>query len=175
MKNGKIKNSFFLKRGVMSIPLSVHVRDLIAQHGWMVAKVGDQGVMFAYTVGLTETLGHPELIMTGLDPNVAQSILNMAGDRIEKGESLIPYSSEGAESVLFVDGLFGGGYRAAVQRVSPSQRDHRMGVAKVHYEARGQDWEALQIIMPDAKGRFPWQLGYAFPGQDLLYQERTLE
>src|SRR5690349_21329848 len=59
----------------------------IAKRYWTVTAVrAAQRVgfpSFAYTTGLT-SLGHPELIIYGLEPGVAGSILNTVGHRIAR-------------------------------------------------------------------------------------------
>ena len=56
------------------------LRQKIAEHGWAVRHVvdPDPAQCLSYTVGLTAHL-HPEVVMTGLPPDVAHTFLNSAG------------------------------------------------------------------------------------------------
>src|SRR5437764_5365551 len=60
---------------------------LIAQYGWALTMVEptptDPGIPFAYTVGLTAH-GQPELVIAGLDPHIAQALLNDLASRVLK-------------------------------------------------------------------------------------------
>ncbi len=49
----------------------------------------DIGESFAYTVGLTG-FDHPELLLTGMPPEVAGRLLNGAGERVRSGDPLRP-------------------------------------------------------------------------------------
>lgn len=66
------------------------ISDKVSGGGWAIIGVGshsDNSPPFAYTVGL-HSLGFPELIMIGLDPRVAQNILNDCAQQIiDQGRS----------------------------------------------------------------------------------------
>ncbi len=70
-----------------------HYVRIVDEHGW--ATVGVTGELpWAYTVGLTWNLGHPELICVGLDPTAAASVLRSVVERIEEGMQLTAGSSK---------------------------------------------------------------------------------
>ncbi|HUQ45219.1 MAG TPA: DUF4262 domain-containing protein, partial [Gemmatimonadaceae bacterium] len=49
----------------------------IEQHKWVVLKINAPGGMeFGYSVGLTRSLGHPELVVVGLDDDTMQELIN---------------------------------------------------------------------------------------------------
>jgi hypothetical protein len=151
------------------------MQEVITRCGWMVQMVAptadDDDPLpsspFAYTVGVSETLHHPELIMIGRHPQVCQVILNAAAARIQAGERFVPAPGE---DELLVPNLFGGGFMAAMKRVTPAAKLEYLRVAAQRY---GKDaFEAIQIVMPDGRGRFPWDEHYdrqAMIGQVLLY------
>jgi hypothetical protein len=64
----------------------------IAVHGWHIMAV--QGAKkthrWAYTIGLWQSHGVPELVLAGCDPHDAGHYLNHVGDRLRDGEKL-PY------------------------------------------------------------------------------------
>ena len=132
-----------------------HQDQLIARYGWAVTAVlptpTDPGTPFAYTVGLTEH-AQPELVIAGLDPLIAQTLLNdLAGRVVEHGQRLshgqrLPDLIAGYDAVI-IDG--------------PITDDLYPGTAIARY---GADHIALrQIVWPDRNGRFPWEPGYAYP------------
>ena len=128
---------------------------------------GGGGPSFAYTIGLSQTLAHPELIMVGRDPYVCHTILNAAAIRIQEGERFVP--PPGQDHIL-VANLFGGGYTAAIKRLTREAKlEYLCQAAYLYGEAA---FEALQIVMPDSHHRFPWDEGYdsqAMRGQVALY------
>jgi hypothetical protein len=74
-----------------------HHLELIEQHGFMVTGVGDgdgagdgEDAPWAYTVGLEDGTGHPELILAG--PNVDDSarLLNEIGRAVLRGAHFAP-------------------------------------------------------------------------------------
>lgn len=66
----------------------------ILTNGWSVEGVGpgpddDPGeATWAYTVGLTETHGAPELVVTQMKYDAAGNLLNWAGERLSNGDSV---------------------------------------------------------------------------------------
>jgi hypothetical protein len=64
----------------------------IEENGWVVqAVVGSRGPddgteSWAYTVGLLDVADHPELIMTGVAPSIASSVLSMLSESVVRGE-----------------------------------------------------------------------------------------
>ena len=65
--------------------------ETVRRHGWAVTYVGgvDRLPSFAYTVGLFG-LGHPELLVFGLDFASACGLLNALGERIRQNADLLP-------------------------------------------------------------------------------------
>jgi hypothetical protein len=59
---------------------------IIAEHGYLVTGVGDgDPPHWAYTVGLLDRFGHPELIVAGPHFRIAASIINHVGRQIRDG------------------------------------------------------------------------------------------
>jgi hypothetical protein len=138
------------------------IRGLIDEFGWAVQGVaplvGDSepSPSFHYTVGLTER-SLPELIIFGLDPRLGQRILNEAAERmVLMGDG--PY-----EAGEMVEELLESGYEPmAVDVVDP---DKYLTVVSSMYADRPH--RAMQLVIPDAEYRFPWDEGYAL-AQPLL-------
>lgn len=135
------------------------VKNLIQEFGWMVQMVAptidDTGAPFAYTVGLSKTFNHPELIIVGVSPDIGGAILNIAGARIKQGEN---FKLEPDQNVRLVSELFGGKYVAAIKSVTQCAKLSYLCQAVRLYGEGGFD--ALQIVMPDKSGKFPWDNEY---------------
>lgn len=133
----------------MREPKDEHERKALAdveKHGWHVLKVmeGNQGQVFAYTVGLYHSFGHPELIVVGLSLDVGHSVLNIAGESIRRGSR---YSAGSLSDEFLVD-------RACAFRTMPeSQYRHYLGWDLWFYD--GTPFPALQMIWADQHGRWP--------------------
>ena len=138
----------------------------VLEHGWQVMLVaedagcsdpdhhdhvsddhGEPGPAFAYTVGLGHRAGHPELLMSGLDPRLMHRALNGVAQRIMGGLRLAP--GDVLEDVL-------AGVPVAVERVS-----HAGLLETVTWSGwfHRREPEALAIVWPDGQGVFAWQPG----------------
>lgn len=135
---------------VGDVSYDARVRGLIAEHGWAVQGVfpttDAPGVPFAYTVGLTAQR-LPELVIYGLAPAAAHPILNIAATRMRDEGPLTP----GEPVSRVIDG-----FDVAVREVSDPTD---LAMARRFYGAV----QALQLVWPDAHGRFPWHTGYEGP------------
>lgn len=161
-----------------SVPLDPQEQravDVVRCHGWQVVVVSDDvdcpccaaegidpadrppstGPAFAYTVGLTHQVGHPELVISGLAPDAMHAALNVvaaevvggrtlrAGDLVEDAVPHVPLAAE----QLSAAGL--------ARTVVWSTWFHR------------RTPEALALVWPTRHGVFPWQ-----PGAPALLDER---
>lgn len=117
---------------------------------WSVTGVfgDDTSSPVAYTTGLTEHR-RPELLITGLEPDLACRILNRAAELALADRRFL--------DAKFLDGVVRPPHRlAALPAVDTSE----LHVTRLLY---GPDFLALQLIWPDEEGRFPWEPGYSFP------------
>ena len=105
---------------------------------------------FAYTIGLFG-MGHPELVVTGVDMQTASGLLNELGDRIRAGANFIP-----GELITF-DGW---AHRVLVEEVpNPGEILLR---ANDHYQRPPEaSVPAYQLTYDDKWGQFPWDDRYA--------------
>lgn len=121
----------------------------IAKRYWTVTAVrANPGAGFpshAYTTGLT-SLGHPELIVYGLEPGIAGSILNtvghriaLAGGKLTAGERLSGFIADDLD-LMVIDAI--------------TTSDLR--VARAVYG----EVTAWQLVWPDATGEYPWSARY---------------
>ena len=131
-------------------------RDLIAEHGWTVIIVPEDeaGPGFAYSVGLAERFGHPEVAISGLGHDVMHRLINDAAAVVASGTAL----QDGARTDALLEG-----YSCAVRAAAPSNFGDYFGEAQRYY--RGQPFDAVQVFWPDRAGRFPWDSEYASAAQ----------
>lgn len=130
------------------------VRSNVAEHAChvMLIDADDEGAGFGYSIGLTKTYGHPEVICFGLGHEVVHAMINEFRDCVASGTRF----KDGDR----VSGLIEG-YVCIVKRMEPHRYSEYMGYARWYYE--GDEFEALQIVWPDKQNRFPWDAGYAAP------------
>jgi len=121
-------------------------KEAIASHGHQCVGVGadedDGSPTFTYTVGLTETDAHPELLVVGLPPRLAHSLIENVVDLIRDGRSIC----DGAQ----LDGIIMG-HPVLIQGVDLNDCCLHFGVSDAHYDA---EVARLQIIWPDPQGLF---------------------
>jgi len=104
---------------------------------------------WSYTVGLSDVLGVPELIVIGLKENVAHCLLNECAHRLQEGIRLGEGRRE-RELLSNVDCEF--------RRVEKRWLRQTMGYAAWFYG--GDEFPAFQCVYPDLGNRFPWDEGF---------------
>lgn len=124
--------------------------DEVTAGGFTVAAiVGDEhGCDWAYTIGLDLSFGHPELLIAGLDARVAGALLDLLGGEVADGRTI------GANTVLRLDG----GLELRARGIDPiwCARGDWFNLGRQVMGELGRRWPAsLQLIWPDADGRFP--------------------
>ena len=141
------------------------IKSVIRRHGWAIEYIGggccsvpgcdggeDEGPPFAYTVGLFG-LGHPELLVFGLDPETACSLLNDVGDRIRDDETLLP------GQLLTFDEW---GHQVIPEEV-PNPGEIVFSANRFYQRPAEFSVPVLQMSYDDFEGRFPWDEGYSNP------------
>lgn len=132
------------------------VVDDIEKCGWHLIMVNadEKGPGFVYSIGFMHTLGHPEIIMFGLEGKLMGNLINGMGDQIRKGRNF-------AELGLFEDLLEG--YACKLIEVQNRWHTEYLGYAMWHrrYVGRIGSLKALQCLWPDKAGKFPDEPGCA--------------
>jgi hypothetical protein len=133
----------------------------VRRYGWHCVLVGDDGhaapeAPYAYTVGLTHSYGHPELVLVGRWQH-AHGILGAAVEVVQAGARLAP----GDESDDVLEG-----YPVRFGAVSAARCADLLTHAAWLY--RHRPFTALQVILPDGGGRMPDEPDYDGYAQPLL-------
>ena len=129
-----------------------NLEDIVEEHGVCVQYVGSNGESpaFGYTVGLS-LADHPEFLIEGLPLELTHALLNDMGFSVLRSGMRF-----GPGDV--VDHLIGSFPIALVAIDEPERyllssfeiRD------RLRPEESGHSLSAVQIVMPDSEGRFPW-------------------
>ena len=121
-------------------------RMMKAHHGWAVQFVEHDSRPFAYTVGLSNR-GLPELLITGLNPEVSTRVLNSIAHRMaDDGAFLVPAMHIDYEDRFLIEVV---------------ELDHPGVHLKFAVEICGADLRALQLVWADNWGRFPWDANWS--------------
>lgn len=142
------------------------ITSVIRRHGWAIEYIGggccsapgcdggdDEGPPFAYTVGLFG-LGHPELLVFGLEPDTAMRLLNALGDRIRgEEETLLP------GQLLTFDEWD----HRVIPEVVPNPGEIVFSANRFYQRPSEFSVPVLQLSYDDLSGRFPWETGYSHP------------
>lgn len=104
---------------------------------------------FAYTIGLFG-MGHPELLVFGLDPRTSSLLLDDVAARVRAGEDLR------AGQVL---SFAGWRHRVAVE-VVPNPGEIVFAANRYYDRTDEHSVPVLQLTYDDRDGRFPWEDGY---------------
>ena len=122
----------------------------IQKFGWHCLSVfptqDEEGEIFTYTVGLTETFGHPEIMIFGLNKDTAHGILTDCVEIIRSGNVFL--SDEEYSNVI------GGGFKVVFKQVKPECLSEYFGMAGRYYG--GGDFSGLVMFWPNKNHRFPW-------------------
>jgi hypothetical protein len=121
----------------------------VAEFGWHCIKImeDDGRPSWAFSIGLYETWGHPELVLFGLNGDTAHRIMGIVAEGLAKGNR--PTLSAPTEDLLC-------GYACHYVRVPQNQYAEHVGFALWYYE--GANFPLYQIVWPSKEGLFPWDV-----------------
>ena len=142
------------------------VLDHVERLGWSVTNIREEDGApgWAFTIGLFENFGHPEVAIFGMQEQNRHSILNWIGENVRQGK---PFTA-GLEHdwVLKQHNC----WSREVQKVW--YRD-LFGWAIWFYG--GTEFPVVQCLWPDRDGTYPWEPGAAFiASQPLLFEDNLL-
>jgi hypothetical protein len=138
------------------------VRKMVEDVGWAVISILDSEedqsedfVGFQFTVGLTER-SLPEVIVYGLAGDVGHEVLNELAERLVGGQRY--------ENGQSIPGLVEGDFR--LQLWDAEWLRDPLGLAFAIY---GERVTVRQLVLPDLHDSLPWEPGYGFGAQPLLF------
>jgi hypothetical protein len=122
-------------------------REDIAKYGCTVMHVMEEHELppFAYSIGIQQETGAPEVLVIGLKKAMAHSVVNEYNKRARAGERL--------ETGKFYSGFLEG-FNVCVEVVPHSAYEDYFGQDLDFYG--GPKFEVLQIIYPTTQGVWPW-------------------
>jgi hypothetical protein len=120
------------------------VKNMTEGIGWSITGVADRP-SFTYSTGLTQ-YGLPELIVSGLPPDVSAFFINKIGSEMKEGKKIElgkKYSSytESGLPMVFIE-------------VGKEEMKEKMTVTGCHFK---DGFKALQLVWCDTKGKLPWE------------------
>ena len=136
----------------------VRMKEDIERCGTSVIGVMDNPT-FSYTTGLLEKFNHPEIIIFGLHPEVAQEFLNLLRDRIADGETF----EEGKDYDEIAHGFTTRFVEVDDAKGQPDYFGAGLRYYKHYQPELAEAYQAIQLVYPDAENRFPWDEGYDLP------------
>jgi len=127
------------------------VRADVDKFGWHCLNVwpekGNDHPAFSYTIGLTESYEHPEIMVFGLDEK-AHGILNECVQLVRNGNKLVA-NAPNAD-------VLSGGYDVVFKPIRKECFADYLGTAVRFYGSR--PFQALVLFWPNKEGRFPWEI-----------------
>ncbi|MDP2624287.1 MAG: DUF4262 domain-containing protein [Actinomycetota bacterium] len=138
--------------------------ETIRRVGWFINYIGgeccsrpgcdsppDEGPPFAYTIGLFG-LGHPEMLIFGVDTTTAAGVLNALGEHVRHGGTVMP------GVVIPVPG-----WRRVVPEQVPNPGEIVLWANDFYQRPPEHSVPVIQLTYDDDQGRFPWDEGYTTP------------
>jgi Domain of unknown function (DUF4262) len=128
---------------------------MIDKHGWychhVLATVEDDdpdAPTFSYTTGLRDTFGHPDLLVSDIPSDKAYDVLFTVVGLLRNGARF----GDGDESDDVLEG-----YPVRFAALSDDARLAQMTWTDWFYDR--EPFEALEVVYPDARGRWPGEGG----------------
>ena len=122
--------------------------------GWYNIHIAEEDgePAFAFTIGHFYKKNHPEIIVIGLPPNIANKLLNNAAIKIvEANEKIEPYK----KYTDFTEEL-----SVAFVPVELEHYKEYLGYANWFYGSMPKPFPTLQMVWPDKAGKYPWEKDY---------------
>lgn len=131
-------------------PEQRRVLDDVEAHGLHIVHVpgDDDAPGYSFTIGLWHSFEQPEVILFGLDPEVAQDLLDAIADEASEDRKYLDGTRH--DDVLV-------GYPVRFLAVPKEQYVEHLGPALWAYE--GHEFPCVQLVWPDKQGRWPWEPG----------------
>jgi hypothetical protein len=106
---------------------------------------------FSFSIGLALNYGQAEIVIFGMSPSKAATIINIVRDDAAKGKT---YADGEVSSDILV------GLNVCFIEVPLELYDKYLGTAIWFYRKSPRPFPCLQLVWPDRDGRFPWETGF---------------
>lgn len=137
------------------------VRADVQKYGWhclhVYPRAGEEGIGFTYTIGLNESLDHPDIAIFGLDRDKSHQILSSCVDDIRNGTRY-------AVDVPLTQ-VVGGDVPVIFKAVRPDLAGRCFGTAVRYYGNKSP--RVLVMFWPTRDGAFPWELSSSTQAEGL--------
>ena len=133
--------------------LAGKIDGLIRSAGFAYICVSQEGRTppFAYTIGLTETYGCPELLIFGVGQQVANAVFHGMVEKMKTGARFA--DGDVVTQVLNVP--------CAIKAVSGEAAHPFVLNVTSRYNGGAHSLAFQQVVYPDQAGLYPWEIGYA--------------
>jgi len=144
--------------------------ELLEQTKLNISKFGIQVIIvdstnyspsFAYSIGLTKTYNHPEIICFGLPNDLSHEIINDVAEIVKNGEII---ESGKNYSKIFKDS------RAMFLEIDTRNISDYFGAGLNYYG--NEELNALQLVWTDRNDKFPWEENFE---EEFLYRQPLLD
>ena len=134
----------------------------IKKYGFHIVKVLEEEELpaFVYTVGFNKIYNHPEVIISGLSLDIAETILNDIANNIKQGTT---YTSNCEYEDIIQN------YKCFFLEVDKKKYNNYLGRAIWFYQ--NSNFETLQCVWPDRNRKYPWQVEF---GPNLISKQEIL-
>lgn len=131
-------------------PKELDIAASVSRYGWTAVGVDEFEPNYVYSVGLTYSAEHPEIVIVGLTGE-GYPLLQLMVKMIAEGES---FAAPGIYRNILGEVPF------AVRPVHPSHVESALAYAQAHCAWRGDAnrLAAIQVFWPDDAGRYPFDL-----------------
>jgi hypothetical protein len=130
------------------------IAQIVRKLGWLAASITDQKPEYVFSIGLMQTMNHPEFVIFGLPPDVAHGVLAELVREIAQGKSF-------AKPENYTIRLKGKEYPLGLRPVHASKHCLYLGHAINYYNYldRHRELEVMQVFWNDDQGHFPFDAG----------------
>jgi hypothetical protein len=138
------------------IPHAEKIEWMIETNGWALEPVTPRAdtdpptPAYAYTIGVSELVGFPEIAVFGLTPVASNGLITLVVDAL-RGGTEIPLGIE-------LIGLLDNDLRCMFAQVDTEAAAGTFATLDAWY--RGQPYAVAQLLYPDRNGFMPYELGY---------------
>jgi hypothetical protein len=138
----------------------------VAECGWHVPHIfaDETGPCFSFSVGFYLKFGHPEILVMGLPQPTAHQMINLIAGHFMTGRTF--RANERTD-------LLAQGFACSFVPIDVSHYRDYLGYGMWFYRSLKRPFPAFQLVWPDKRGVFPWEVGYDerfFKLQKLLNQ-----